>query len=484
MSSKNVDQPATAATTPRRTWSITGRLILHFVASTATLLLLATGFLYWKLRQSLEERDRALLASKVQVLHSLLRDHRENLDLLENEIEHEASESALPYFLRIIDWEEDASILETPGMGDNLAPAAFPDPVRLQPVTPESIKPHLRRQGRHMLLAVIIPAGADPSGHEILQVALDTSQDQELLRQYLHSLLAILGLGLVFTTVAGAWGAHLALKPLAEISSTASHISARQLHERLSASLWPSELAELAAAFNAMLDRLEQSFDRLSDFSSDLAHELRTPINNLRGEAEVTLSRSRDPQEYRLQLASSLEEFERLSRMIDGMLFIARSDSPAKAIERARFDARKEIEAVCEFFEALAAEQEVTVDFTGKAAITGDRLLFRRAVSNLLSNALKHTPSGGSVHLALQRPTPESVLLTVQDSGGGISPEFLPKVFQRFSRGDRNHPIHPGGIGLGLAIVQSIMRLHHGSVEVASEPGKGTTFTLHFPGTP
>jgi two-component system heavy metal sensor histidine kinase CusS len=484
MSSKNVDQAASAPTTRRRTWSITGRLVLHFVGSTAALLLLATGFLYWKLKQSLDERDRALLASKVQVLRSLLREHPEDKHVLVNEIEHEASESALPYFLRILDRKQGGSILETPGMGEKLAPAIFPEPVRVQPVTPESIEPHLRRQGPHMLLSVFIPSGTDPGDHQILQVAFDTSQDQELLRNYLHSLVGILGIGLVFTAMAGALGAHLALKPLAKISSTASHISARQLHERLSASLWPSELAQLAAAFNAMLDRLEQSFARLSEFSSDLAHELRTPINNLRGEAEVTLHRSRSPEEYRLQLASSLEEFERLSRMIDGMLFIARADSPAKAVQRVRFDARKEVEAVCEFFEALAAEQEVTVELTGKAVISGDPLLFRRAVSNLLSNALKHTPSGGSIHLVLQRPTPESALLKVQDSGEGISPEFLPKVFQRFSRGDRNQSIRSGGIGLGLAIVQSIMRLHHGSVTVASERGKGTTFTLLFPGNP
>lgn len=482
MSSKNVEPRADTAAPRRRTWSITGRLILHFVGSTAALLVLSTGFLYWKLKQSLDERDRALLASKAQVLHSLLRDHPEERDILKNEIEHEATESALPYFLRIIDREEGGgSILETPGMGDKLSPAVFPDPVRVQLVSPEGIKPHVRQQGTHMLLSVVIPANTDRGAYQILQVALDTSQDQELLRNYLHTLLAILGIGLVFAAAAGAWGASMALKPLAKISSTAHHISAHQLHERLSAFLWPAELVELAGAFNAMLDRLEQSFARLSELSSDLAHELRTPINNLRGEAEITLSRARTPEEYQSQLASSLEEFERLSRMIDGMLFIARAESPDEAIERVRFDARTELEAVCEFFEALAAEQEVEMILEGRAAITGDPLLFRRAVSNLLSNALKHSPSGGTIHLKLQCPTPESATLTVRDSGEGIRPDFLPKVFLRFSRGDRNQPTHPRGVGLGLAIVQSIMRLHRGSVTVESEPGCGATFILHFP---
>jgi two-component system heavy metal sensor histidine kinase CusS len=500
MSSKNANQESADATpatsgpgelrspvspdprpVKRPTWSITRRLTLHYIGSTATLLLVATGFLYLKLKQSLDARDRALLAGKVQVLRLLLDEHPDQIDVLANEIEHEAAESPLPYFLRVISGHE-RNVLETPGMNSVLPPSAFPDPIEVQFATPEAIKPHVRRHGPYLLLSVTTTAGG--GGPRILQAGLDISQDLDLMNQYLRMLLGILVLGVLFAAVAGTWLTHKGVQPLAEISRTARQTSARQLHERLDASHWPGELAELAAAFNAMLDRLEQSFTRLAEFSSDLAHELRTPINNLRGEAEVSLARSRTPEEYQHLLASSLEEFERLSRMIDGMLFIARADNPDTAIEHVPFDARRELEAVCEFFEALAGEQDVSLELTGQATITGDSLLFRRAVSNLLSNALKHTPARGSIRLSLQSPDDQLVELTVCDSGEGIGPEVLPKVFQRFSRGDRSQSGASGGSGLGLAIVQSIMHLHHGTATIQSDPGTGTTATLRFPASP
>lgn len=233
-----------------------------------------------------------------------------------------------------------------------------------------------------------------------------------------------------------------------------------------------------------MLDRLEDSFTRLGQFSADLAHALRTPIHNLRGEAEVALVRARSPEEYQHVLASSLEECERLSRMIDGLLFLARADDPNAALKRVRFDARQEMEAVREFYEALASEQQVAVTCAGAAALTGDPMLFRRAVSNLLGNALRHTSAGGSVALSLATTAEQRILVRVQDTGCGILPEHRAKIFDRFYRvGETTSPV-PGGIGLGLAIVQSIMRLHGGVASVHSEVGKGSTFTLDFPAEP
>ncbi|MBA3850551.1 MAG: hypothetical protein C0502_11250 [Opitutus sp.] len=212
-----------------------------------------------------------------------------------------------------------------------------------------------------------------------------------------------------------------------------------------------------------------------------MAHALRNPINNLRGEAEVALSRARSTEEYQQALTSSLEEYDRLARMIDALLFIARADEATTAVERRRFAARAEMEAVREFYEALAAEKQVRVLCEGEATLEADSMLVRRAVSNLLANALNHTPAGGTITLAAGA-TATAVEIVVSDTGGGIPSEHVPRVFERFYQVDKTRDEPAKGAGLGLAIVQSIMRQHGGIAELTSVVGKGTRVILRFPG--
>ncbi len=234
------------------------------------------------------------------------------------------------------------------------------------------------------------------------------------------------------------------------------------------------------SALKGALDRLKDSHARISQFSADLAHELRTPINNLRGEAEVALSRSRTADEYREVLESSLEEYARLSRMIDSLLFLARAESPETQIERKWFGAREEIAGVRDFLDAIAEEQGVEVTCHGNELLNADPMLFRRAVSNLLTNALQHTPRGGKVCISVKKLSDASVEVSVSDTGFGIPPEHLPRIFDRFYR--VNHArSQPKGMGLGLSIVKSIMDLHGGSVTIQSERGAGTIASLRFP---
>lgn len=449
------------------------------MASTAILLLLAAGFLYWVLDRNLDARDHALLMSKVQVLRLLLREQPGKTELLANEVEHEASESPLSYYLRILD-SGGRVLMETPGMKEILPVSVFPAPATL----PAELPPRMSQMGHHygsfILLSVRAPLGTGGGQKRILQTALDISADTALLADYRRKLLAVLVSGLIFTAVVGGWVTRKGMQPLVEITRTAHHITASQLHERIAVSRWPAELTELASAFNAMLDRLEDSFTRLSLYSAELAHELRTPITNLRGEAEISLARVRSSEEYQQVLASSLEEYERLTRMIDGLLFVARADHPDTAIERTCFNARQEIEAVRDFYEALAGERAVEVTCEGEAWITGDPLLCRRAVSNLLANALNYTPSQGKVRISLQA-VQDAIEIAVQDTGMGIAREHLPRVFDRFYRANPSRSKFQGGSGLGLAIVQSIMRLHGGAARLQSHPGQGTTVTLRFP---
>jgi two-component system, OmpR family, heavy metal sensor histidine kinase CusS len=302
-----------------------------------------------------------------------------------------------------------------------------------------------------------------------------------VLADYRRKLFTVLGSSLVFAGLAGALVTRTGLRPLRAIAHTTQRITASNLAERLHPAEWPAELRELAAAFDAMLDRLQDSFGRLTEFSANIAHALRNPINNLRGEAEVALGHGRTAEEYQQILGSSLEECERLARMIDSLLFIARTDNPDASIERSVIAARRELDAVQEFYEALAAETEVAVVCEGDATLTGDPMLFRRAVSNLLANALKHTPRTGRVVLAAANLPDGSAEIRVSDTGDGIPAEHLPRIFDRFYRADDSRNRRTGGAGLGLAICKAIADAHGGSLEVSSAIGKGSAFTLRIP---
>jgi len=481
MSSKNAEPASPAATPekPARVWSVTRRFTVLYLASTAVLLLLAEGFLYSALQTSLFQRAHTLLGSKVRVLRLLLRAQADKTDVLASEVEHEAS-GPLSYYMRILD-EQGRVLLESPGMTERLPAAVFSaaEPAIAEPLA--GIEHHVHPHESFLLVSARAPVGT--AGHETrtVQVALDISSDLALLADYRRTLLTVLGVGLLFAAAVGGWLARKGAQPLVEMTESARQVTASRLEERIAVLRWPAELAELALAFNSMLDRLEESFTRLSQFSADLAHELRTPINNLRGETEVALARSRTPAEYQQALASNMEEYERLSRMIDDLLFVARADNPKAVVKPVRFDARKEIDAVRDFYEALAEEQKVDLICEGQAWMNGDPMLFRRAVSNLVANAIQHTLAEGSVRISLYPLDSEALDLRVRDTGSGIASEHLPRVFDRFYRGDSCRPHAPGGSGLGLAIVRSIMHLHGGTASVESLLGHGTTVILKFP---
>jgi two-component system heavy metal sensor histidine kinase CusS len=267
------------------------------------------------------------------------------------------------------------------------------------------------------------------------------------------------------------------------MAATARRISSTHLGERIRTEGYPFELASLAGTFNEMLDRLEDSFDRISRFSADIAHDLRTPVNNIRGEAEVALARARTIDEYRDALESSLEEAVRLSDLIANLLFLARAESPLAHLRRERVDVTELLDGVQEYYEASAADGGISLSTTfGDEPVIAelDRTLMQRAVGNLVSNAVAHTLSGGSVVMAASSES-SVVRIEVTDTGIGIPSEALPRVFDRFFRVDPSRSQASGGTGLGLAIVQGIMLLHGGKVDIVSQPGKGTRVILSLP---
>ena len=227
-----------------------------------------------------------------------------------------------------------------------------------------------------------------------------------------------------------------------------------------------------------MLERLDDSFTRLSQFSADLAHELRTPIANMLGEAQVALTRDRTAADYRETVESTVAECERLSRIVDNLLFVARVDAAREPITRKQFDARSEVEKIAEFYQTVADDHHVTITCSGNGQIYADPDLFERAVGNLLDNALRFTPEKGSIQIALCQHEADFEV-AISDTGCGITAEHLPRVFDRFYRAEPSRS--SDGAGLGLALVKSIVDLHGGTATIQSEPARGTTVTLIFP---
>jgi two-component system heavy metal sensor histidine kinase CusS len=311
---------------------------------------------------------------------------------------------------------------------------------------------------------------------------MDLSQEVEVLSQHRIWVWAVLAVAAILCPRMGIVSARWGTRPLREVSETARHISSSTLNERIQVERYPLEIATLANSFNAMLQRLEDSFLRLSRFSADIAHELRTPVNNIRGESEVALARSRTAEEYRDALGSCLEESVRLSELIESLLFLARSESPGDHLKRKRQDIGALLSSVRDYYEASALESGVTLHLHCEGEVAGevDGPLLQRALGNLVSNALAHTAAGGAVWLSAAQQS-RQLRIEVKDTGSGISAEALPKVFDRFYRADPARARGSGGTGLGLAIMRQIVVLHGGDVKIESHPGEGTTVSVTLP---
>ncbi len=321
-------------------------------------------------------------------------------------------------------------------------------------------------------------AGPAPTGWGVparVVVARDVAHHTAFLDRVQRDFWLAVMVAAVLTALVGIAVASHGMNPVRTMARTAGRISAGSLGERLPEAAVPVELLPLVAAFNAMLARLEESFARLSEFSADLAHELRTPIHSLRMQTEVSLSRPRSVDEYRDLLASSLEQYDGLARMIADMLFLAKADHGLVVPPRENVPLLALGQQLAEYYGVLAEERALTVDGQ-EVAVAGDRGMLQRAIGNLLANALRHTPAGGWVRLTVAA-NDGLARVTVANSGRPIPAEHLPRLFERFVRLDESGE----GSGLGLAITRSIVQAHGGRVEVASDPAS-TRFTVILPG--
>lgn len=442
----------------------------------ALVISIGLGTLGWTVLHSVRNhfavQDADELGQVVQAVEQALQ-HQQHLDSPHQmAIQHALLGHHGIYVMLINDHNQ--TVYQTPG--PDLTPA-----LALLPAQTASSQPRLGswNADEHPLRGALITL----PGHRLL-VASDMTFHLHFLADFETSLLLItLGIGLL--TLLAVWlSIHQGHAPLRQLGQHIAGIGSGQLHQRLDSNAYPAELQELTQAFNHMLARLEEGFERLSNFSADIAHELRTPLTNLITQTQVALSQQRRLEDYRELLYSSLEEEERLSRMVADMLWLAKTDNGLLTPRSAELDLNHEVADLFEFFEAWADEQQVMLSCTGTApTITGDRDMLRRAISNLLSNAIQHTSAGATVHLQLGS---EAIMgstfasLAIANPGQPIAAEHLPRLFDRFYRVDASRQRTTDGTGLGLAIASSIARLHGGQIRVTSDQ-QATCFTLLLP---
>lgn len=333
----------------------------------------------------------------------------------------------------------------------------------------------------YRIVANRVALGIPASQPADVAIAFDVTGDQEFMVDFSE----FLWFGMILSALAIGWLAWLAvrkgLSPLNEVLAKMANISAQQLDIPIPAAGVPQELKELVSSFNTMLARLGDSFRRLSEFSSDVAHELRTPIQNLMVQTEVTLTSERDLAEYRTNLQSNLEEFARLSCMISGMLFLAKADNQLLVPNRESIDLQLEVGRLLEFFEALASERQIRLIQRGAATVKADRLMLQRALSNLLSNAIRFTPKGQAVEVTLGQAADHQVTIAIENPGVGIPADQLSRIFDRLWRVDTSRQDNRSeSTGLGLAITRSIVEMHKGRISVISENAR-TCFTITLP---
>ena len=333
----------------------------------------------------------------------------------------------------------------------------------------------IRTRGSLRELITITPPG------EAVITGLDTSTELAELRR-LGWLLFGAGSGVLLLGLAGGWWmATRAIRPIEDISATATQISSSDLSQRIAITDAESELGQLATILNSTFNRLDNAFAQQRQFISDAAHELRTPVSVILTQTQSTLNKERSPAEYRETLESCQRAGQRMRKLIEALLGLARLDAGHASGKREPLDLSRCASECLDLVRPLASERKITLHSElGSSFCTGDSEQLTLVITNLLSNAIHHSHEGGQVRVSTRYEAPV-VIITVSDNGTGIAPEHLPHIFERFYRADAARTSSQGRTGLGLAITKSIVEAHGGTIEVASEPGKGSSFTVRLP---
>jgi two-component system heavy metal sensor histidine kinase CusS len=456
--------------------SLTMQLGALFAAIAVVVFATVGIYLYQALARQLQERDDADLIDRISLIRHLLDETATVTDVSKHPHQFLDAVDIHGGYLLAIETIDGRPLLRNVGRRNFTIPAKAVATARA-PVANDVIGENEAGGGG---LRILTALGEAADGSVVRIVLARTPYDRSaLLAAYrLKVMAAVIG-GAILTALMGFLLVKRGLQQVWQLADQARNVTVNNLALRLDAATAPNELFVLADAFNAVLDRLQKSFEHLSQFSADLAHDMRTPLNNLMVQTQVALSQPRTNEEYQNLLSSNHEEFERLARMVESMLFLARADHEEILLSTERLDANKALEQIAEYFEAPAAEAGIGIKVRASGTVLADLHLLRRAVNNLVANAVRYTPNGGTIWLEASAAD-GGMRITVINPGVGISAADLPRLFDRFYRADRSRSSAARSAGLGLAIVRSIMTLHRGRVCASSELGS-TRFELFFP---
>ena len=456
--------------------SLTVRLALLF-ALLSLLVLGTVGIgLYRGLETQLELRDDAALVTRVDQIRTLLQDAN-TMDLIRDKPRLFENMLGNREALLVLRFVGQAPLIEV-----NPGQVAIPDLPSVASdarLTLATVRHTVDAKGIPFIAVAANAQTMEPN--RTLQVIAGRlmSERTHLLANYRDRIVLLVAAGALLAALAAFAVVRIGLAPLRQLARQTDSIGIANLSARLASAGVPRELSPLVDAFNAMLDRLAAGFAQMSQLSADMAHDLRTPIANLLGQTEVALGQKRSADQYQALLASNFEEFQRLSRMMDNMLFLARSEQPEATIECMLLDVSEEFVRMADYFEGLAADRNLGFALDGHGTVLADPILLRRALANLVANAVQYADPGSTILLA-SLESAGNMTLSVENEGEAIPASQLPRLFDRFYRADAARRGSAQSSGLGLSIVRTIMTLHGGHGSVESKDGK-TRFSLVFP---
>jgi two-component system heavy metal sensor histidine kinase CusS len=458
--------------------SITRRLTLLFVVA-STAVLLALGFVIASsVEKHFEQQDMEVLVGKMELARHTLEQLKSQNDL--QRISQLLDNSLVGHHgLEVLVLNPNHEVMFT------TSNANFPVALVAFSATHHPHRPVVWTVGEQTYRGIAaelpsgLPIGNGERSQVIVAVAIDIAHHQAFMRSFLQTLWLFVAGAAALTGFLGWAAARRGLAPLRAMREQAQVVTAQQLSHRLPVESAPLELAELAQSLNDMLARLEEAFHRLSDFSSDIAHELRTPVSNLMTQTQVALSRARSADEYHSILESNAEEFEHMGRMISDMLLLAKAGNGLVVPNRETINLAQEVRTLFDYYDAVAEEKGLHLTLEGDGEISADRLMLRRALGNLLSNAVRHSAAHTTIRVNIGASL-DAVSISMENSGDTIPQEYLERVFDRFFRVDPSRQRSSEGTGLGLAITKSIVVAHGGTISVDSIDGV-TTFTIRLP---
>ena len=462
--------------------SIRSRLTAWYVTLLGIILILFSVFLNYFLSKRLYESvyNSLTVSATVVATSAVMQFNRSPLPRLDRFFEQFMGAGNLNKFYRIYDGSGNVG-----SRSNNIDASQFP---LSQEAYADALKgansyETFMLEGKHPIRVITMPIIREKALVNLVQVGTSLEAVQETLRNLRIFLFTAVPSVLVLAALFARFMARRALKPISRIIQTARDIGqGRELSQRMPVLKIQDELGQLTLTFNEMMDRLENSFAQMRQFSSDASHELRTPLTVLKGQNELILSKKRDPEEYQEVIASNLEEINYMSKVLEDLFVLSRSDENQILLNCKHMDLRDLVEEVCKHAEVLAGDKDIRIiiAFLESVMINGDEVRLRQMIWNILHNGIKYTKPGGELKVSLQNEG-KFALLSIQDTGIGIPEKDLPSIFDRFYRVDKARSRDEGGSGLGLSICQHIAEAHKGKIEVESKPSVGTRFKIRIP---